>query len=306
MKKASDMRLAEEVLRLRVSQLTVNDRYKAGAFKIPIHLAIGHEAIAVAVDAAMEAGDQLVCSHRNLHYNLARGKKLRPIIDEFLLKKDGLAGGELGSMNLANPAKNLVYTSSILGNNLPVAAGIALGQRTRGKEAATFVVTGDGAMEEGTFYESLLFAKSNALPLIVIVENNAWSMHTTIEERRAPIDLPRFTGSLGAIYLRLEGNDVYAYREALSSLRGDALASRSPVVVEVALTTLGGWHVEEGATRRFIHPHAGPLSKTERSEWPELEAGSGDPLFVLAQRFPLETLKAKVPELEAALAAELA
>src|SRR3989344_2074423 len=125
MTKEADMSLIREVLRLRLSQLIINEKYKAGAFKIPIHLAMGHEAIAVAVDAVMQQSDRLVCSHRNVHYNLARAKALRPILDEYLLKEDGLAQAELGSMNLANEEKQLIYTSSILGNNLPVATGIA-------------------------------------------------------------------------------------------------------------------------------------------------------------------------------------
>lgn len=107
--------------------MIINEKIKIGNFNIPIHLALGHEAIAVAVDSIMEEDDQLVLSHRNIHYHLARTKLLKPELDEYLLKKDGVAAGQLGSMNLANEEKNIVYTSSILGNNLAVAAGIALG-----------------------------------------------------------------------------------------------------------------------------------------------------------------------------------
>ena len=87
----SNINIAKEVLRLRHSQMIVNEKYKSGLFKVPIHLALGHEAIAVAVDSVMEANDKLVCSHRNIHYNLARAKVLKPILDEYLLKKEGLA-----------------------------------------------------------------------------------------------------------------------------------------------------------------------------------------------------------------------
>ena len=301
------MSLIREVLRLRLSQLLINEKYKAGAFKIPIHLAMGHEAIAVAVDAVMQQSDRLVCSHRNVHYNLARAKALRPILDEYLLKEDGLAQAELGSMNLANEEKQLIYTSSILGNNLPVATGIALGQKVKESDGATFVVTGDGAMEEGTFYESLLFAKSNGLPLIIIVENNDWSMHTKIDERRSRIDLAQFAAAFGAEHERFSGNDVFLYRERLAAIRKRAVGDMTPIVVEMELTTLGGWHVEEGEHKRFIHPHAGPLSKTavtEVSEWPELEHSAEDPVFVLSEHAPAESLKALSRELLSTLQAE--
>ena len=263
--------IAKEILRLRLSQMIVNEKYKAGEFKIPLHLALGHEAIAVAVDAIMDEKDLLVCSHRNMHYNLARTGSFKPILDEYFLKKEGVAGTELGSMNLANEKRNMVYTSSILGNNLPVAAGVALSQKVLNSGGLTIVVTGDGAMEEGTFYESLLFARSNSLAELIIVENNGWSMHTSIPERRIPIDIKKFTASLGADYNKLSGNDVYHYINELQKIKKEILKTKNPMVVEVDLVTLGGWYVDNpDGSKRFIHPHAVPLPKTNLLEWPEV------------------------------------
>ena len=294
-----DIHLAREVLRLRLSQMIVNEKYKAGAFKIPIHLALGHEAIALAVDAVMGQNDYLVCSHRNIHYNLARAKKLKPILDEYLLKQEGLAHAELGSMNLANEEKRIMYTSSILGNNLPVATGLALGQKVQKSGGLTIVVTGDGAMEEGAFYESLLFAKSNGLALLIIVENNEWSMHTKISERRSDIDVLKFAEALGAGYKKLHGNDAYRYIDELRSLQEGVIQSKTPAVLEVELVTLGGWHVpvEGNPQGRFIHPHAGPLSKTDLAEWPEVEHSPNDPVFVLHEKFSSETLNVAAKEI---------
>ena len=68
--------LAERVLAVRLGQMVINERNKAGAFRVPIHLALGHEAIAVAVSDAMQDGDQLLLTHRNVHYNLARNPSL--------------------------------------------------------------------------------------------------------------------------------------------------------------------------------------------------------------------------------------
>ncbi len=288
----ADLQLAREVLRLRLSQLIINEKYKAGLFKVPIHIAMGHEAIAVAVDAAMKENDLLSCSHRNMHYNLARAKTLKPIIDEYLLKPSGLAKGELGSMNLANEKKNIAYTSSILGNNLPVATGLALGQKVKRNNGLVIVETGDGAMEEGAFYESLLFAKSNSLALLVIVENNQWSMHTKIAERRLDINVAKFAESLGTIYENFSSNDVYDYSERLLKIRTRILTERAPAVLEVNLTTLGGWSVKNpDGSDRFIHPHSGPVSGATLAEWPELEHSKNDPLFVLAQQFTPDVLK---------------
>ena len=290
---SKDVKTAREVLQLRFSQLLVNEKYKAGEFKIPIHLAMGHEAIAVAVDSMMSEKDKLILTHRNIHYNLARSGKLKPVLDEYLLQKEGLAGAELGSMNLANEKKGIVYSSSILGNNLPVATGLALAEKAKRSGGLVTVVTGDGAMEEGTFYESLVFMKSNSLAVLVIVENNEWSMHTRIDERRTEIDLSKFTAALGADYEKLEGNDVFNYVDRLSEVKNGILTGKNPMVLEVKITTLGGWHVEADGKKngRFIHPHAGPLPETSIDEWPELENSASDPVFMLTEHFPLEDLK---------------
>ena len=284
--------IAKEILRLRLSQLIINEKYKANAFKIPIHIAMGHEAIAVAVSAILKKNDLFAGTHRNMHYNLARAKSLKPILDEYLLKKDGLAQAELGSMNLANPKKNIVYASSILGNNLPVATGLALAQKIKKNDGLTIVQTGDGAMEEGSFYESLLFMKSNSLAGLIIVENNEWSMHTKISERRSPIDIKKFTEALGVGYKKLSGNDPYIYIKELEKVREQILKSKVPMVVEVDLVTLGGWYVDNAdGSKRFIHPHAGPLPKTQLTEWPEVEHSENDPVFVLSKYFSSDELR---------------
>lgn len=293
MEKKKDLNIAKEILRLRLSQMIVNEKYKAGLFKIPIHLALGHEAIAVAVDSVMQENDRLVLPHRNIHYNLARTKALKPILGEYFLKKEGLAGAELGSMNLADEERNVVYSSSILGNNFPVAAGLALGQKVRGSNGLVIAVTGDGAIEEGSFYESLLFLKSNALSALIIVENNGWSLATRIEERRCHIDLPKLTASLGVEYEKLSGNDPYHYIEHLKEMRGHALEHNISIVLEVDIATLGGWYVktEDNTKGRYINYHAGPAPEITLTEWPEIEHSANDPVFVLQEHFAPDTLK---------------
>ncbi len=302
----ADLAIAREILRLRLSQLIINEKYKAGLFKVPIHVAMGHEAIAVALDAAMQEDDLFAGSHRNMHYNLARAKALKPILDEYLLKPEGLAHAELGSMNLANPAKNIVYASSILGNNLPVATGMALAEKVKKGQGLVIVQTGDGAIEEGTFYESLLFARSHALAILFLVENNEWSMHTKIADRRSDIDIAKLAGALGLLYERLSNNDVFEYIKELKQFRGRIIAERLPMVLEVDLMTLGGWSVKNAdGGDRFIHPHSGPVSGAMLSDQPELERSENDPVFVLSRHFKPDVLQRESRDILASLKKEI-
>jgi pyruvate dehydrogenase E1 component alpha subunit len=302
-----EYRLAEEVLRIRLSQLIVNEWNKQKKFKVPVHLALGHEAVAVGLSAAMEDGDRLLLTHRNVHYNLARQPSLRKEMDEYLLKPDGLGGGRYGAMNLQNPAGGVVYTSSILGNNLAVSTGVGLACQVLGNGAVTFVTTGDGAMEEGVFYETLLFLKTFGIAAVVLVENNEWSLATRIEERRCPIDLKAMAAALSMPHVALEGNDVVDYRDQLQALRRHVVAEKTPALVDARLWTLGDWRMvnDQHPDGKFINYHAGVAPTVELSEWPAIQDGAEDPVSVLTQRFPRAELEETARRLAARLTEEL-
>ena len=278
-------RIIEKIIWLRLAQILTNEQLKRGVFKIPVHLALGHESLAVAVDRSIENDDRLVLPHRNIHYNLVRMGTLREAMDEYYLKDNGIASGHLGSMNMSNRKKNIVYTSSILGNNLPVASGCALSNNLNKKNGVTFVVTGDGAIEEGSFYESLVFMKSNNLNTVIIVENNQWSLGTKIDERRCNIDLDKLADSLGIDYISLQGNDPFEYIKTVSSCRAKSVENNAPVLIEVKLTTLGYWYMktQEYPDGKYINYHAGPAPEVEMKKYPLISSSDEDPLFVLKQ-----------------------
>jgi TPP-dependent pyruvate/acetoin dehydrogenase alpha subunit len=289
----SKKRVAEEVIRLRISQMIVNEAYKAGKFKVPIHLALGHEAIAVAMSEMMEKGDSLLASHRNIAYNLARAGSLRPIFDEYLLKPTGLDGARSGSMNLLNPERGIPYTSSILGNQFPVATGVAMAYKVSGKKNVAIVMAGDGSMEEGTWYESMLMARSMELPVLFVVENNEWSMATRIKERRTPVDLSLFAESMNIRYAHLGDNDVYRYIDTLKGIRKFAVENSAPMCIEVRVSTLGDWRLKtaEFPEGEFINYHAGPAPEVSLGEWPIIRQNDEDPVFALTRHIEQSVLE---------------
>ncbi len=295
--------IIKKIIWLRLAQILVNQRYKNGDFMIPIHLAMGHETIAVAVDASMYEQDSLFLTHRNIHYNLAKMGTLKEELNEYYLRDNGMANGRLGSMNLSNPDKNIYYSSSILGNNLPVGCGFALANKIKNKNGVVFIITGDGAVEEGSFYESLLFLKSNNLPTVVIVENNEWSLATRIKERRANVDFSKLVSSLDIEYLLLNGNDPFEYQEKIDFVRTNALANNSPILVEVKLTTLGYWFMEskDYPNGKFINYHGGPAPQVDEKEYPQLVSTIEDPLFLLNKYLSLDELSDIANELRVLL-----
>ena len=169
------------------------------------------------------------------------------------------------------PGTGIAYSSSILGNNVPVAAGMAMRRTLAGLPGVIFVVTGDGAMEEGTFWETSIFARSHKLPLVIVVENNDFSMSSTIEQRRSAIDLSQVCAGLGIEYFRSSGAAVDEATASLGAARASA-ANGSPACVELDIST--------------FCQHAGPTPG-----WPDdplrlsledglaVEDSSDDPLF---------------------------
>ncbi len=226
---------ALDMLRIRTWQHVLNERLKLGHFKVPIHLAFGYEALAVSLVGCLGKHDQVILHHRNIAYQLAMAKSLLPVLDEFLGRPTGAAGGVLGSMNLAMKGTPVAYTTSILGNGLPVATGVALHQKLQSTAGTTFVVIGDGGIEEGSCYESLVFAKTQGIPLTVIMENNDQSMSSSILQRRCPIDWSALTNSLGIPYRSATGTSHAECSISLQEARRLCLETSSPVFVEVRL-----------------------------------------------------------------------
>ena len=276
--------LAEKIIRIRISQMMVNEQYKDGKFQIPVHLAFGHETIAVAINEIMDENDKLILTHRNIAYNLARLGHLKPIMDEYFLQSSGLDYGKSGSMNLINPNKGIIYTSSILGNNFSVAVGVSMSQKIKHENGITIVLGGDGSLEEGSFHESILMFKSMNLSGLLIIENNEWSMATKISERRIPIDLEKFTSAYGVKYVKLSANNPLNYVEELKNLKNMSKNNNELICVEVVVNTLGDWIMtnDQNPNGKFINYHAGPAPTVDVKTCPALiKDNNSDPIFVL-------------------------
>ena len=274
-----ESKLAQKIKVMREIQLNINRKMLEGQFKIPIHLAIGHEAVAACLAEAFSSSDKLLLTHRNIHFHLAFGATEEQLTNEYLLKSSGLASGKLGSMNLMNPNAGNIYTSNILGNNFSVALGIALSLKLKKQVGVVWVITGDGAIEEGAFYEAVLIASSLKLPIVFVVENNKWSLGTSISERRTEIDLSKFVNSINVGFKSLKDNNINDYLSTMLKTKEIVVATTQPQVLEVEVHSLGGFYVaEDQDSKRYINYHAGAI-KIEPDENGIFEKNSTDPVF---------------------------
>jgi len=229
--------LIKNIIKSRTLQLEINKGLLNNQLLVPVHLAFGHEYIAALVfENFRRKNDKLVLTHRNIHYSSLFSKNFKSKYSKFFKNNNNLKKIK-GSMNFTDPKSGIIYTSSILGNNLSVATGIS--KCLKNKESLCFCVTGDGAIEEGSFYETLILSKFLRLPIIYLIENNDWSMATSIKERRSTIDLKLLTKSLGIKYKYFKIKNLKNNYKNFKDIVKKARIDHSPIVFEFEIKTLG-------------------------------------------------------------------
>ena len=139
------------------------------------HVYVGQEAAGAAACAALGPEDYVFTTHRNHGHVVARGGDPGRTLAEIIGRADGYCKGRGGTFHVAVPEKGILHTSAIVGGCLPLAAGAAYAAKIKGSGQVSLVFFGDGAMEEGVFYETINIAQLWRLPVIFYMENNAVS-----------------------------------------------------------------------------------------------------------------------------------
>jgi len=179
-----NVELYKKVYLIRRTEEKIREHYMEDDMKTPVHLSMGEEAIAAGVVQALNAEDQIFGTYRNHGIYLAKTRETDKFFAELYGKQSGVAKGKAGSMHLSAPESNFLGTSAIVASIIPVAMGAAFAnkQKNNGRLAAVFF--GDGALDEGDFWESLNFASLKQLPILFICEDNGLAIHSPISVRQ--------------------------------------------------------------------------------------------------------------------------
>lgn len=202
------MGLWRGLLRARLAEELVCRDYRKDEMKTPVHMGIGGEAIPVGVMAALPEGTRCFGTYRNHSLYLACGGALEPFFAELYGRAPGPGKGKAGSMHLACPDKGLMATSAVVGTTLPLALGAAFAEQYRGSDAVVAVFFGDGAAEEGVFWESLNFALLRKLRVLFVCEDNGLAIHTPASERQGYRSLAAAAAAFGCRTAEGDGVDV--------------------------------------------------------------------------------------------------
>jgi pyruvate dehydrogenase E1 component alpha subunit len=218
---------------------------------------------------------------------------MQEIMAEMYGKAAGCCGGKGGSMHVISTAARVIGSSAVVGSQIPIAAGYALAAKQAGRGRVVAVFLGDGATEEGCFYETLNFAALHRLALLFVVENNGLAIHEPLAKRRAdPDGICRVAEALGVPATRVADGEIFAIRNAAEEALAALRAGSGPRLLE-ALVHRRRQHV--GPNEDYDQAYR---SRADAEPWIE-----ADPLTRLTAR--LETgLRQRIDtEIEAEIAA---
>jgi TPP-dependent pyruvate/acetoin dehydrogenase alpha subunit len=167
----------------RKAELEIRRYYSEDEMKTPMHMSMGEEAITIGVCHALKRKDQVFGTYRSHALYLAKTQDVENFFAEMYGKETSRLKGKGGSMHLFAPDDGFMGTSAIVASIIPPALGAAFANKTRQNGKTVAVFFGDGAVDEGNFWESLNIACLMKLPILFICEDNGFAIHTPASER---------------------------------------------------------------------------------------------------------------------------
>jgi pyruvate dehydrogenase E1 component alpha subunit len=220
------------MVRIRCFEESVADLASKREVNTPVHLSIGQEAIAAGVCQNLSSDDYVFSTHRNHGHYIAKGGNLNKLMAEIFGKETGCSFGHGGSMHTIDPDVGFMGSSAIVAGTVPIAVGAALSAKRKGKKQISVAFFGDGATDEGVFYESINLAALYNLPIVFVCENNLFSTHMPIFKRQKNIELFKKVKGFGIITEKADGNNPIEVYSAAKKLIQATKDNNGPVFLE--------------------------------------------------------------------------
>ncbi len=256
-----------EIRRFEETAARVYSQGKVSGF---CHLYIGQEAVAVGSVGAAEPRDHVITAYRDHGHALLRGGTPRSVMAELMGKVNGMSRGRGGSMHLFDRAARFHGGHGIVGGHIPLAVGYAWAARAQGEDAVTLCYFGEGAINQGAFYESMNLASLWDLPVVFLCENNRYAMGTAQERASAISDLFTKAAAFGMPGEVVDGMDVAATWRATRRAIDRARKDHRPTLIEARCYRYRGHSMSDPAmyrTRRELehHKREDPIQRAKQS-----------------------------------------
>ena len=235
---------------IRSVEETIAKKYSENRMRCPTHLSIGQEIVSSVFAEIMKKKDYAISSHRCHGHYLSKGGDLNAMIAEIYGKKTGCSKGKGGSMHLIDLKVNFMGSSAIVGNSIPIGVGLGLSSKINNTKKLSYIFFGDGAVEEGVFYESLNFAAVKDLPEIFVCENNMYSVYSSLKDRQ-PLKrkISTLAKSIGINSVSINTNNIIEMYKKIKVNVDKSIREERPLFIEIK-------------TYRYIE-HCGPNNDDE-------------------------------------------
>ena len=224
LKRIEGMRLNKEKLELMLSRMyeirffeeKVAYFFSRGMIHGTTHLYVGEEATAVGVISALKDDDWISSTHRGHGHTIAKGIDLNRMMAELFGRESGCCKGKGGSMHIADLTRGNLGANGIVGGGIPIATGAGITAKLKGMDRIVVSFFGDGAINEGSFHESVNLAAVWNLPVLYVCEDNQYGMSMSRHKSIKIQDLADRAVAYGIPGKTIDGNDVLEVYEATS------------------------------------------------------------------------------------------
>src|SRR5512135_823592 len=253
------LEMYRRMLTIRYFEETVFDVYRRGWMPGLAHLSDGEEATPVGICAALRVDDTITSTHRGHGHIIAKGGLVEPMMAEVMGKVTGYCRGKGGEMHIADVELGILGANGIVGGGLGIACGSAFTAKHEDQGRVSVAFFGDGAQNQGIWYETANLAALWKLPLIYVCENNQYTEFTNYKRLVSGKGLVARAEAMGMRGVEVDGNDVIAVYHAARELVEAARGGEGPAVLVCNTYRYGGHHVGE--------PGTAYRSKEEMEEW---------------------------------------
>ena len=243
------------------------DLYMQDVIRGATHVYVGEEAIAVGVCAALKKEDYITSTHRGHGHCLAKNGDPKKMMAELLGRETGYCKGKGGSMHIADLDQGNLGANGIVGGGIGLATGAAFACKYREDGNVAVCFFGDGAINQGVFYEAANMAALWNLPIIYVCERNKFAEFSYSEWYYADQDLTKRTAPFGFQGIEVDGNDLLAVYELASDL------------VERARKGEGPFFIVANTYRIYGHTIGDPLTYRKTGEVDEWKDAEHDPIL---------------------------
>lgn len=261
--------LLHDMLVYRRFEEKAEEAYAIGKIGGFCHLHIGQEAAAAGSIKPLREDDYVVSAYREHTQALAKGVAANAVMAELYGRVDGASGGKGGSMHIFDKATRFMGGHGIVGGQVPLATGIGWKIKYREEDSLCLVFMGDAAVNQGAFHESLNMAAIWELPVVYVVENNAYGMGTAFS-RVSKTEMVTKSSPHGVPAYSVDGQDVLATYAFFRDLAAEVREGAGPQYVDLQTYRFRG------------HSMSDPVSGTYRTtEEVEKAKSEQDPIALL-------------------------